>query len=58
MECFGINKDSCRLADHIDSVSDVYIDGRDAGDTVSNPEIRERQLLSEEGVVTAIAWLT
>ena len=51
----ALTKDSCRIADHIDSVSDVYIDGRDAGDTVGNPEIRERRLLSEEGVVTAIA---
>jgi ribonuclease J len=33
----------------------VYIDGRDVGDSVGNPEIRERRLLSEEGVVTAIA---
>lgn len=54
-DVLALTKDSCRLADHIDSVSDVYIDGRDAGDTVGNPEIRERRLLSEEGVVTAIA---
>ena len=33
----------------------MYIDGRDAGDTVGNPEIHERRLLSEEGVVTAVA---
>ena len=54
-DVLALTKDSCRLADHIDSVSDVYIDGRDAGDTVGNPEIRERRLLSEEGVVTAMA---
>ncbi len=54
-DVLALTKDSCRVADHIDSVSDVYIDGRDAGDTVGNPEIRERRLLSEEGVVTAIA---
>lgn len=54
-DVLALTKDSCRIADHIDSVSDVYIDGRDAGDTVGNPEIRERRLLSEEGVVTAIA---
>lgn len=54
-DVLALTKDSCRLADHVDSVSDVYIDGRDAGDTVGNPEIRERRLLSEEGVVTAIA---
>lgn len=54
-DVLALKKDSCRLADHVDSVSDVYIDGRDAGDTVGNPEIRERRLLSEEGVVTAIA---
>lgn len=54
-DVLALTKDSCRIADHIDSASDVYIDGRDAGDTVGNPEIRERRLLSEEGVVTAIA---
>lgn len=54
-DVLALTKDSCRLADHVDSVSDVYIDGRNAGDTVGNPEIRERRLLSEEGVVTAIA---
>ncbi|MDO4903608.1 MAG: ribonuclease J [Limosilactobacillus sp.] len=54
-DVLALTKDSCRVADHIDSVCDVYIDGRDAGDTVGNPEIRERRLLSEEGVVTAIA---
>lgn len=33
-DVLALTKDSCRVADHIDSVSDVYIDGRDAGDTV------------------------
>src|SRR5699024_1277725 len=54
-DVLALIKDSARIADHIDSAADVYIDGRDAGDTVGNPEIRERRLLSEEGVVTAIA---
>ena len=36
-------------------MGDVYIDGRDVDDSVGSPEIRERRLLSEEGVVTAIA---
>ena len=54
-DVLALTKDTARIADHIDSAGDVYIDGRDAGDTVGNPEIHERQLLSEEGVVTAIA---
>lgn len=54
-DVLALTKDSCRLADHIDSMGDVYIDGRDVSDSVGNPEIRERRMLSEEGVVTAIA---
>ena len=54
-DVLALTKDSARIADHIDSAADVYIDGRDAGDTVGNPEIHERRLLSEEGVVTAVA---
>ncbi len=54
-DVLALTKDTCRVADHIETASDVYIDGRDAGDTVGNPEIRERRMLSEEGVVTAIA---
>lgn len=53
-DVLALTKDSARVADHIDA-GDVYIDGRDVGDSVGNPEIRERRLLSEEGVVTAIA---
>lgn len=54
-DVLALTKDSCRIADHIDSMGDVYIDGRDVNDAVGNPEIRERRMLSEEGVVTAIA---
>ena len=36
-------------------MGDVYIDGRDVSDSVGDPEIRERRMLSEEGVVTAVA---
>lgn len=54
-DVLALTKDSCRLADHIETAGDVYIDGRDVGDSVGNPEIRERRLLSEEGVVTAVA---
>lgn len=54
-DVLALTKDTCRLADHIDSMGDVYIDGRDVDDAVGSPEIRERRLLSEEGVVTAIA---
>ena len=48
-DVLALTKDSCRIADHIDSMGDVYIDGRDVNDSVGNPEIRERR------VVTAIA---
>ena len=54
-DVLALTKDTCRIADHIDSMGDVYIDGRDVDDSVGSPEIRERRLLSEEGVVTAIA---
>ena len=54
-DVLALTKDTARIADHIDTAGDVYIDGRDVGDSVGNPEIRERRLLSEEGVVTAIA---
>lgn len=54
-DVLALTKDTCRIADHIDSMGDVYIDGRDVDDAVGSPEIRERRLLSEEGVVTAIA---
>lgn len=54
-DVLALTKDSCRLANHIESMGDVYIDGRDVNDSVGNPEIRERRMLSEEGVVTAIA---
>lgn len=54
-DVLALTKDSARIADHIDSMGDVYIDGRDVSDSVGNPEIRERRMLSEEGVVTAIA---
>ena len=54
-DVLALTKDTCRIADHIDSMGDVYIDGRDVNDSVGNPEIRERRMLSEEGVVTAIA---
>ena len=54
-DVLALTKDSCRVADHIESMGDVYIDGRDVNDSVGNPEIRERRMLSEEGVVTAIA---
>ena len=54
-DVLALTKDTCRVADHIDSMGDVYIDGRDVDDAVGSPEIRERRLLSEEGVVTAIA---
>lgn len=54
-DVLALTKNSCRLADHIDSAGPVYIDGRDVGDSVGNPEIRERRKLSEDGVVTAIA---
>lgn len=53
-DVLALTKDTARVADHIDA-GDVYIDGRDVNDSVGNPEIRERRLLSEEGVVTAIA---
>ncbi|BAP85057.1 beta-lactamase [Paucilactobacillus hokkaidonensis JCM 18461] len=53
-DVLALTKDSARIADHVEA-GDVYIDGRDVGDSVGNPEIRERRLLSEEGVVTAIA---
>ena len=54
-DVLALTKDTCRIAYHIDSMGDVYIDGRDVNDSVGNPEIRERRMLSEEGVVTAIA---
>lgn len=54
-DVLALTKDSARIADHIETAGDVYIDGRDVGDSVGNPEIRERRLLSEEGVVTAVA---
>ena len=54
-DVLALTKDSARIADHIESMGNVYIDGRDVNDSVGDPEIRERRMLSEEGVVTAIA---
>ena len=54
-DVLALTNDSARIADHIESMGNVYIDGRDVNDSVGDPEIRERRMLSEEGVVTAIA---
>ncbi|KRL96050.1 ribonuclease J1 [Limosilactobacillus equigenerosi] len=54
-DVLALTKDTARIADHIESMGNVYIDGRDVNDAVGDPEIRERRMLSEEGVVTAIA---
>lgn len=54
-DVLALTKDTARIADHIESMGNVYIDGRDVNDSVGDPEIRERRMLSEEGVVTAIA---